>query len=129
VSFWDVHESERPDAPTVLLSSGLGGTAGYWAPQLAALKQRYRIVTYDQAGTGRNRRDLPDDHSIAAMADEIIAVMQATKTDKAHVVGHALGGLAGLDLAIRHPTACARSPWSTAGQKRMRTRSAASTCA
>jgi len=102
VSFYDVHESERPGAPTVLLSSGLGGTAGYWTPQLAALK-RFRVITYDQAGTGRNKRQLPDDHSIAAMADEILAVLNATKTGKAHIVGHALGGLAGLDLAIRHP--------------------------
>jgi aminoacrylate hydrolase len=103
VSVFDVHESERPNAPTVLLSSGLGGTAGYWAPQLAALKQRYRVVTYDQAGTGRNKCRLPDDHSIAAMGDEILAVMDATQTDKAHIVGHALGGLAGLETAIRHP--------------------------
>ncbi len=107
MSVFDVHEpgheSERPTAPTVLLSSGLGGTAGYWAPQLTALKPRYRVVTYDQAGTGRNKRDLPADHSIAAMGDEILAVLDATNTDKAHVVGHALGGLAALDLAIRHP--------------------------
>lgn len=103
MTFFDVHESERPGAPTVLLSAGLGGTAGYWAPQVAALKTRYRVVAYDQAGTGRNKRDLPEDHSIAAMADEALAVMGATKTDKAHFVGHALGGLVGLDLAVRHP--------------------------
>jgi len=103
VSFYDVHESERPGAPTVLLSSGLGGTAGYWAPQLAALRARHRIVAYDQAGTGRNKRDLPDDHSIAALADEALAVLDATRTEKAHFVGHALGGLVGLDLALRHP--------------------------
>lgn len=103
MTFFDVHESGRAGAPTVLLSSGLGGTAGYWAPQLAALEPRYRVVAYDQAGTGRNKRDLPADHSIGSMADEILAVLDATKTDKAHVVGHALGGLAALDLAIRHP--------------------------
>jgi aminoacrylate hydrolase len=102
VSFFDIHESERPGAPTVLLSAGLGGAAGYWAPQLAALKARYRVIAYDQAGTGRNRRELPDDHSIAAMADEALAVMDATSTSKAHFVGHALGGLVGLDLAVRH---------------------------
>jgi aminoacrylate hydrolase len=103
VSFCDVHESERSGPPTVLLSSGLGGTASYWTPQLAALKRRYRVVTYDQPGTGRNRRELPVDHSIAAMADEALAVLDATKTDKAHFVGHALGGLIGLELALRHP--------------------------
>ena len=102
MTFFDVHENERPDAPTVLLSSGLGGTAGYWTPQLGALKAQYRVITYDQAGTGRNKAELPADHSIASMADEALAVLDASATDKAHFVGHALGGLVGLDMAIRH---------------------------
>ena len=100
---FDVHEGPNPDAETVLLSSGLGGTAGYWTPQLQALRQRYRVVAYDQAGTGRNRRDLPADHSIAAMADEAAAVLDASRTATAHFVGHALGGLVGLELARRRP--------------------------
>ena len=102
-TFFDVHDSPRPDAETVLLSSGLGGTAVYWAPQLDALHQRYRVVTYDQAGTGRNRRELAADHSIAAMADEAAMVLSASGTATAHVVGHALGGLVGLALAQRQP--------------------------
>jgi aminoacrylate hydrolase len=100
---FDVDDGPRPDAETVLLSSGLGGAAGYWAPQLEALRQRYRVVTYDQAGTGRNRHDLAADHSIAAMADEATAVLDASKTETAHFVGHALGGLVGLALVQRRP--------------------------
>jgi aminoacrylate hydrolase len=99
---FDVHDGPRPDAESVLLSSGLGGTAGYWAPQLPALRQRFRVVTYDQAGTGRAGGALPKDHSIAAMADEVAAVLDASGTPSAHFVGHALGRLAGLMLAARH---------------------------
>lgn len=100
---FDVHESERPGADTVLLSAGLGGAAGYWTPQIAALKARYRVIAYDQAGTGRAKRELPEDHSIEAMADEVLSILDASKTEACHFVGHALGGLVGLDIARRVP--------------------------
>lgn len=100
---FDVYD--KPGADTVLLSAGLGGAAGYWAPQLAALKERYRVVTYDQDGTGRLKSNqLPQGYAIADMTRQVVEVMDATKTERCHFVGHALGGLVGVDLAIRHPT-------------------------
>jgi aminoacrylate hydrolase len=101
---FDVHPSERPGAETVLLSSGLGGAAGYWAPQLAALRAQYRVITYDHAGTGRNQRATPEGYTIADMADEVLGILDAADTPVCHFVGHALGGLVGLDLALRHPS-------------------------
>jgi aminoacrylate hydrolase len=101
---FDVHQSGRPDAATVLLSAGLGGAAGYWAPQLAALTAHYRVITYDQGGTGRARETrLPAGYAISDMADEVLEILDATSTKSCHFVGHALGGLAGVDLALRHP--------------------------
>ncbi|CAN5920627.1 pyrimidine utilization protein D [soil metagenome] len=101
VTTFDIHDGPHPAAETVLLSAGLGGAVGYWTPQIAALRQHYRVVAYDQAGTGRNRGDLPDGYRIAAMADEVLSVLEASQTRKVHFVGHALGGLVGLDLALR----------------------------
>ena len=101
---FDIHQSGRPGAATVLLSAGLGGAAGYWTPQLAALTAGYRVITYDQSGTGRTRAtQLPAGHAIADMADEVLEILDATATPSCHFVGHALGGLAGVDLALRHP--------------------------
>src|SRR5271169_3406283 len=100
---FDVHDNAGLGAETVLLSAGLGGAAGYWTPQLAALTARYRVIAYDQAGTGRAKRALPEDHSIEAMADEVAGILDATKTEACHLVGHALGGLVGLDMARRMP--------------------------
>ncbi|MFO1085145.1 MAG: pyrimidine utilization protein D [Reyranellaceae bacterium] len=101
--FFDIRGSSLPGAPVALLSSGLGGTAGYWLPQLGALQDRYRVVTYDQGGTGRNGNAPAEDHSIAAMADEALAVLDASQSGTCHFVGHALGGLVGLELALRRP--------------------------
>jgi len=123
---FDVHEGPRPDAETVLLSAGLGGAAGYWTPQLAALTARYRVIAYDQAGTGRAKRELPEDHSIEAMADEVLSILDVTKTAACHLVGHALGGLVGLDIARRTPKRLRSLTVSTVGPGRTTTPSAAS---
>lgn len=92
-----------PDAPVVVLSAGLGGLAAYWRPQLPALQHRYRVLAYDQRGTGRNRQDLPAGYTIADMAADIVAMLDHAGIPRCHFVGHALGGLVGLALAQAAP--------------------------
>ncbi|MGL4287120.1 MAG: pyrimidine utilization protein D [Phreatobacter sp.] len=100
---FELHGRSEPDAETILLSAGLGGLGAFWKPQVAALGARYRIVTYDQRGTGRNRAELPDDYRISAMADDVIGIIDQLGIGRCHVMGHALGGLVGLELARRQP--------------------------
>jgi aminoacrylate hydrolase len=92
----------------VVLSAGLGGLAGFWAPQRAALEARFRVVAFDQRGTGRNAQPLPEDYSIGHMAEDVVEVLDAAGIARAHVLGHALGGLVGLELARRHPARLGR---------------------
>lgn len=87
----------------VVLSAGLGGAAAFWAPQRAALEQHFRVLAFDQRGTGRNAGPLPKGYTIGHMADDVLAVMDAAGVSRAHFLGHALGGLVGLDLARRFP--------------------------
>lgn len=92
------------EAPSVILSSGLGGSAGYWSSLIPVLVAAgYRVIAYDQRGTGRSREALPGDYRIADMAQDICEVLDATHTAACHLVGHALGGLAGLQLALDFP--------------------------
>lgn len=100
--WYEVHDGPA-DAGTVILSAGLGGSAAFWAPQMQALTERFRVILYDHRGTGRSDRSLKPDHSVASMAQDIVAVLDATGTAKAHLVGHAAGGNAGLQLALDHP--------------------------
>lgn len=106
---YDIHgpHNAADAAGTVLLSSGLGGAAGYWQAQVPALVEAgYRVVAYDQRGTGRSRgtgEGLPAGYAIGHMAADVVEVLDATGTGACHVVGHALGGLVGLQLAIDAP--------------------------
>ncbi len=92
-------------APSVLLSSGLGGTAGFWQPQLnSLLGAGYRIITYDQRGTGRSAQALAEPYSIQQMAVDVLEILDASNSPSCQMVGHALGGLVALQLALDAPT-------------------------
>lgn len=94
---------EGPEVATVVLSSGLGGVASYWQPQLASLEQHYRVVVYDQRGTGGSPAQLPDEYSMVTMAQEVVQLLDHLAIASCHFIGHALGGIIGLVLAERYP--------------------------
>ncbi|WP_200863658.1 pyrimidine utilization protein D [Asticcacaulis sp. AC460] len=86
----------------VIMSAGLGGLGAYWRPQLSALSG-YQVVLYDHRGTGESARDIGDDYSAADLADDLYRIITGLDLDSAHVVGHAAGGIAGLQLALDRP--------------------------
>ena len=94
------YEEHGPkDAPPLILSSGLGGSASYWAPNIPALADQFRVIAYDHRGTGRSDRALPDDLSVDDLARDMLALLDAQGIGRADVVGHAAGGVAALRLA------------------------------
>ncbi|MCL6652781.1 pyrimidine utilization protein D [Agrobacterium rubi] len=101
--YFEVEGRSEPDAQTILLSSGLGGSGAYWTPQMEMLQTHFRVVTYDHRGTGRTGGEVPQDGGISAMADDVLEIANELKLQKFHFMGHALGGLIGLDIALRQP--------------------------
>ncbi|WP_398473130.1 pyrimidine utilization protein D [Tardiphaga sp.] len=87
----------------IVLSAGMGGGGGFWAPQIEQLAKRHQVIVYDHVGTARSRDDKPIDRTIAGMAGDIASVLDHLGLDSAHVVGHAIGGIVGLELAMTQP--------------------------
>ncbi len=99
----ETHGLQTHDAPTLVFSSGLGGVAGFWQSQLAVLSERYRVVLYDQRGTGRSADSLPEGYTLSMMAAELAEALAQQGISRFGVIGHALGGLIGLQLALDYP--------------------------
>jgi aminoacrylate hydrolase len=99
------YETHGPvDAPPLILSSGLGGSASYWAPNLPALAERHRVILYDHRGTGRSDRTLSAPHlPDAGMTHDLKTLMDRLGIASAHVVGHAAGAMIGMRLAGEWP--------------------------
>lgn len=95
-----LYYEEHGSGPPLILSSGLGGSAGYWAPNLSALAEHFRVIAYDHRGTGRSDRDGPGTIGVANMAADVVALMDALAIERADFIGHALGGMIGLETAI-----------------------------
>lgn len=83
----------------VLLLHGIGGRASLWAPTVAALAPRPAIAL-DMPGYDGTRPALT---SFPALADAAAAMLDAAGAAQADVVGHSLGGMIALELALRHP--------------------------
>lgn len=99
--YFEIHGDNHPD--TVLLSSGLGGSHHYWDSLIPELATRFRVVVYDQYGTGNSDGAIGEGYSVTDMAHEVNALLSTTKTQQVHFIGHALGGLIGLQLALDAP--------------------------
>lgn len=92
----------RGSGPPVLLIQGAGLHGDGWMPQVDALAARYSCATFDNRGMGQSQ-PAGERLSIEQMSDDARAVMDALGWDAAHVVGHSMGGLIALDLALRAP--------------------------
>ena len=91
-------EGER----TVVLIHGFGGDADRWAFTQEPLAANASVYAFDLPGHGQSSKAVRDG-SVAALAEIVIAFMDAVEIEKAELVGHSLGGAIALQTAIAHP--------------------------
>lgn len=97
-----LYYEEHGEGPPLLLVPGLGGTGGYWKPQLDEFSRHYRVIIHDHRGTGQSTRSEMT-YSLDQMSADVLALMDHLKLERAHLVGHSTGGAIGQTLGIVAP--------------------------
>ena len=93
-------EKQGAGDPVVLLH-GLGSTANVWEPQVRALADSFTILRYDLEGAGRS--PFAGTLSIDSWVEDLVAILDQNKIEKASFVGHSLGTLILQHFAVKHP--------------------------
>jgi 3-oxoadipate enol-lactonase/4-carboxymuconolactone decarboxylase len=92
-----------PDLPVLVLLNSIGTDMGLWETTVPHLLPAFRLLRIDTRGHGAS--DTPDgDYSLAMLADDVVAVMDAAGVQTAAVAGVSLGGMIAMELALTHPT-------------------------
>jgi len=102
ISSGDIYYETHGNGTPIMLVPGLGGIGSYWKPNLAAFTRAHQVIVHDHRGTGQSARSRIR-YSVDQMTDDLVALMDHLKIEKAHLVGHSTGGAIGQTLAAKHP--------------------------
>jgi pyruvate dehydrogenase E2 component (dihydrolipoamide acetyltransferase) len=96
------------DGAVVLLIHGYGGDKNSWLFLQEPLAARHRVYALDLPGHGASAKDvggadLGDADLGGVLADAVAGVLDAVGAERAHLVGHSMGGAVALAVAARDP--------------------------
>jgi len=98
-----VHIAEAGSGPLVLLLHGFGEFWWAWRHQLSTLAEAgYRAVAADLRGYGDSDKP-PRGYDAWTLAGDVAGLVRALGERRAHLVGHAWGGLLAWTVASLHP--------------------------
>lgn len=93
------------DGEAVVMVHGLGGTANTWTPLMPVL-QRHRVIRVEMPASARSGRAYVLEEgalTIERLARSVLRVCGALGVEKARLVGHSLGTIVAMHLAVLEP--------------------------
>jgi len=107
-----LHAIERGEGRPLVLLHGLMLSSALWVHQLRDLADRHRVITVDLSGHGQSllgteglTHDAAPASALPRLAADVWAVLEALDVRDALLVGHSMGGMTALQLAVDTPPA------------------------
>ena len=101
-----IHYEAHGTGPAVLLSHGYSATCRMWDGQIAAFKDRYKIIVWDMRGHGQSDTPEQSAFSEAETVADMKAILEACGETRAVIGGLSLGGYMTAAFHLRHPGMC-----------------------
>lgn len=100
-----VYDRAGDAGPALVYIHGWCCHRGFWRHQHEVMARSHRRYWLDLAGHGESgpRANV----SLAAYAEDVVAVLRAEKLEKALLIGHSMGGVVALHVAARAPDSVA----------------------
>jgi 3-oxoadipate enol-lactonase len=96
------HVEGPEDAPWLMFSNSLATDVSMWDEQAAALKEKFRVFTYDQRGHGRT--EAPEGaYNFDILAADVIGLMDEISIPHAYFCGLSMGGITAQALVQKYP--------------------------
>ena len=96
--YYEVHGNGEP----LLLIAGLASDSQSWAIVLPELAKKFKTIVFDNRGCGRTKCEA-EQISIEGMAGDALALLDHLQIEKAHVLGHSMGGYVAQQLCLDYP--------------------------
>src|SRR3954449_3187826 len=88
--------------PLVLLHGGMLSIDLNFAGLIPTLAKKHRVIGVELQGHGRTA-DTDREITPAALASDVVGLLDHLGIDRAHVLGHSMGGAVTMELAVSHP--------------------------
>ena len=94
--------SAEGDGPPVIMIHGIGASRHSWDGLVGLIRGEYRCISYDLRGHGRSPMPCPP-YSLDDLVEDLEALRAELGVDRAHFMGHSLGGMIGPAYARKYP--------------------------
>jgi len=102
--YYELHGRGYP----LVLVSGFGADHFFWMPILPMLSKKFQVLVFDNRAIGKTRDAHNFPLTAEIMANDVMALIQALKLEKPHVVGQSMGGTIVQSLAAQYSGAINR---------------------
>lgn len=97
----------RGAGPAIVLLHGVGMNKAFWAPQVADFERDHRVVACDLLGHGDSAPP-PAGAELADYGNAVLGLLDHLGIGTAAVIGHSMGALVAIDIALRQPRRVSR---------------------